>query len=114
MSQRKTRRKYATETSGQKSQITVLASGIATGQVTLPFIIFSGKQINPFWTEDGVNGSRYAVSDNGWVDQEFFHHYWITDHFLSNVAAMVANPPVVSSIVMAMTQSFQLLTQPPQ
>lgn len=30
-----------------------------------------------------VNGTRYGVSDKGWVDQELFHH-WLKDHFLSN------------------------------
>ncbi len=58
-------------TSGQKSQVTVIGCGSATGQVIPPFIIFSGKQINLLWTLNGVNGSRFAVSDNGLIDQEF-------------------------------------------
>ena len=28
----------------------------------------------------------YAVSDNGWIDQELFH-YWMTDHFLTHAVA---------------------------
>ena len=54
-----------------------------TGQSLPPFIVFAAKQINPRWHTDEVPGTRYAVSDNGWVDQELFHH-WLDEHFLSN------------------------------
>ena len=80
---RKGQKKVRYRTSGQKSQVTVLACGSATGQVIPPFIIFAGKQISPLWTENEVSGSRFAVSDNGWVDQELFN-FWLTDHFLPN------------------------------
>ena len=70
-------------TSGTKSQITVIGCGSATGQSS-PFIIFAAKQINPRWCTDEVPGTRYAVCDNGWIDQELFHH-WLDEHFLSNV-----------------------------
>ena len=80
---RKGQKKVRYRTSGQKSQVTVLASGSATGQVIPPFIIFSGKQVSPLWTQSEVNGSRFAVSDNGWIDQELFN-FWLTDHFLPN------------------------------
>ena len=58
-------------TSGQKSQInvTVIGCGSATGQVLSPFIIFAAKQLNHSWTLNEVSGSRYGVSDKGWVDQ---------------------------------------------
>ena len=36
--------------------------------------------------KDEVAGSRYAVSDNGWIDQELFH-YLMTDHFLAHAVA---------------------------
>ncbi len=80
---RRGQKKVRYRTSGLKSQVTVLACGSATGQVIPPFIIFAAKQISPLWTQDEVNGSRFAVSDNGWVDQELFN-YWLTDHFLPN------------------------------
>ena len=35
---------------------------------------------------DEVVGSRYAISDKGWIDQEPFH-YWLRDHFLANAVA---------------------------
>ena len=80
---RKGQKKVRYRTSGQKNEITVLACGNATGQA---FIIFSSKQINPLWTENEITGSRYVVSDNGWVDKELFN-YWLTDHFLANASS---------------------------
>ena len=38
------------QTSGQKSQITVIGCGNATGQILPPFIIFTAKQLNIQWT----------------------------------------------------------------
>ncbi len=80
---RKGQKKVRYRTLGQKSQVTVLACGSATDEIIPPFIIFAGKQISPLWTQDEVTGSRFAVSDNGWVDQELFN-FWLTDHFLPN------------------------------
>ncbi len=79
----KGQKKVRYRTSGKKSQVTVVGCGSATGQVLPPFIIFAAKQINPLWCTDEVSGTRYAVSDNGWIDQELFH-YWLDEHFLSN------------------------------
>ena len=73
-------------TSEQKCQITVIGCGSATGQVLPPFIIFAAKQLNHSWTLNEVSGSRYGVSDKGWVDQELFY-YWLKDYFLANAAS---------------------------
>lgn len=79
----KGQKKVCYRTSGTKAQITVVGCGSATGQVLQPFIIFVAKQVNPQWCTDEVPGTRYAVSENGWIDQELFH-YWLDEHFLSN------------------------------
>lgn len=42
-----------------------------TGHTILPFIIFTVKQLNPNWMKDEL-GTRYAASDNGWIDQGLF------------------------------------------
>ena len=47
----------------QKSQITAIGCGSATGQSIPPFIIFAAKQLNHSWTLNEVSGSRYGVSD---------------------------------------------------
>ena len=33
-----------------------------------------------------MGGSRYAVSDKGWVDQELFY-LWLKEHFLENAVS---------------------------
>ena len=82
----KGQKKVRYRTSGKKQQITVIDCGNATGQAMPPFIIFAAKQVNPLWTQDEVVGSRYAVSDNGWITQELFF-YWLEKHFLQNAVA---------------------------
>ena len=79
----KGKRKVRYRTSGQKSQITVIGCASATGQVLPPYIIFAAKQLNELWTHDEVCGSRYAVSNKGWVDQELFF-FWLKVHFIPN------------------------------
>ena len=83
---RKGQKKVRYRTSGQKAQITVLGCANAAGQILPPLIIFAAKQLNPLWTRSEVPGSRYGVSDKGWVDQELFH-IWQKEHFLSNAVA---------------------------
>lgn len=83
---RKGQKKVRYRTSGQKAQITVLGCANAAGQTLPPFIIFAAKQLNRLWTENEVPGSRYGVSDKGWVDQELFC-IWLDEHFLPNAVA---------------------------
>ena len=83
---RRGQKKVRYRTSGTKAQITVIGCGSATGQIIPPFIIFAAKQVNPLWTRDEVSGSRFAVSDNGWVDQELFY-YWLQEHFLAHAVS---------------------------
>ena len=82
----KGQKKVRYRTSGKKQQITVIGCGNATGQAMPPFIIFAAKQINSLWTQNEVVGSRYAVTDNGWITQELFFH-WLQEHFLQNAVA---------------------------
>ena len=65
----KGQKKVCYQTSGKKEQITVVGCASATGQSVPPFLN-SGKQINYLWTIDEVTGSRFAVSDKGWIDHE--------------------------------------------
>ena len=79
-------KKVRCRTSGQKAQITVIGCGSATGQILPPFIIYAAKKLNHLWMRDEVTGSRYSVSDKGWVDQRLFY-YWLKDHFLNNAVS---------------------------
>ena len=83
---RKGQKKVRYRTSGQKAQITVLGCASAAGQTLPPFIIFAAKQLNQLWTENEVPGSRYGVSDKGWIDQELFR-IWLEEHFLTNAVS---------------------------
>ena len=76
-------KKVRYQTSGKKQQITVIGCGSATGQCVPPFIIFAAKQINHLWTRNELSGSRYAVSEKGWIDHELFY-FFIKEHFLAH------------------------------
>ena len=82
----KGKKKIRYQTSGQKQQITVIGCGSATGQCLPPFVIFAAKQLNHLWTANEGNGSRFAVSDNSWVDHELFYSF-LQKHFLTNAVS---------------------------
>ena len=69
---RRGQRKVCYCTSGNKSQVTVVACIKATGQCMQPFIIFDAKNLNIDWTKDEVPGTTYGLSENGWIDMILF------------------------------------------
>jgi len=71
-------------TSGNKSQLTVIACVSASGQYIPPFVIFDAKNLNMKWRNGEVVGTSYGLSSNGWVDSELFRD-WLSDHFLAHV-----------------------------
>ena len=72
-------KKERSRTSGNKSQITVIACVSAVGHVIPPFVIFDSKGLNYQWTKGEVVGTRYGLSTTGWVDTDMFKS-WLTDH----------------------------------
>lgn len=50
-------------------------------QAIPPFIIYKAKTLNPAWMKNGLPGSSYACSDDGWIDTDLFER-WLKDHFL--------------------------------
>ena len=46
---KKPKKSLLSKTSGKKERITAVGYASATGQSTLPFLIFSGKQIKYLW-----------------------------------------------------------------
>ena len=79
-------------TSGDKSQITVLACTSATGVALPPLVIFDRKGLNPQWTIGEVPGTTYGLTDKGWIDTGTFES-WFTHHFL--MYAPAARPLLV-------------------
>lgn len=76
-------KKVRSRTSGNKSQVTVIACVSATGHAIPPFVIFDAKGLNYDWTRGQVPGTRYGLSSTGWVDTELFKG-WLSKHFLKH------------------------------
>ena len=74
-------------TSGDKSQITILACGSAAGYTIPPMVIFDRKSLKPEMTVGEVPGTFYGLSESGWMDSELFEE-WFKNHFLLHI------PPV--------------------
>lgn len=68
-------------TSGNKTNITVLACVSASGFVMPPMVIYSRKNLNPELTRGEVDGTIYGLSSSGWIDSELFSD-WFRNHFL--------------------------------
>ena len=81
----KGQKKIRSRTSGNKSQITVIACVSATGHALPPFVIFDTKGLNREWTKGEVVGTRYGLSAKGWVDTELFKE-WLVKHFITHAA----------------------------
>ena len=73
-------------TSGNKSQITVLAACNAAGFVLPPFVVFDRKALKPELCEGEVSGTMYGLSDSGWINSELFE-LWFMHHFLPHAPA---------------------------
>jgi len=70
-------------TSGNKAQVTLIACVSVTGQAIPPFITFKAKMLNHDWTKREVPGTRYGLSDKGWVDTYLFKK-WLKDYLLEH------------------------------
>ena len=68
----KGQKKVRYRTSGNKSQITVVGCGDATGSCIPPFVIIDAKSLNMEWTKGEVPGTTYGLSDRGWIDMVLF------------------------------------------
>ena len=76
-------KKVRQQSSGNKAQISILASGSATGQAIPPMVNFSGKNFNYDLSEGEVPETLYGMSDSGRMDQDLFAK-WFSSHFLKH------------------------------
>ena len=74
-------KKVRQRSSGNKTQISILACGNAVGQAIPPVVIFAGKNFNYELSDGEVQGTFYGMSDSGWMDQDLFSK-WFSSHFL--------------------------------
>ena len=68
-------------TSGDKSQITVLACASASGYSIPPTVIYDRKSLQPDMMEGEVPGTFYGLTNSGWMNGELFDQ-WFMHHFL--------------------------------
>ena len=66
---------------GKKGQVTIVACVNGTGQALPPMVIFDAKNLNYAWTKNEVPGTRYGLSDNGWINTDLFEG-WLAEHFI--------------------------------
>ena len=59
-------------TSGDKSQITILACASASGYSIPPTVIYDCKSLQPDMMEGEVPGTFYRLTDSGWMNGELF------------------------------------------
>ena len=72
---------------GRKGQVTVVGCGNASGQVIPPMIIFDAKKLNHAWTQKEVPGTKYGLSDKGWITTDLFEA-WLMEHFLQYAVSL--------------------------
>lgn len=73
--------------SSNKSQVTVLATIAASGDVLLPTIVLAGQRGKENPLEDGPTGAFQGRSETGWMNIEAFYEYvansflpWVEQH----------------------------------
>ena len=68
-------------TSGNKTNITILAYVSASGFAIPPMVIYNRKNLTPELTRGEIPGTMYGLSTSGWIDSELFSE-WFDRHFL--------------------------------
>ena len=71
-------------TTGDKTQITIVACVSATGFSIPPMVIWDRQSLSPELTIGEVPGTIYGLSKKGWIDYELFD-VWFNNHFLRYV-----------------------------
>ena len=77
-------RKVHAPSSGDKSQITVVACANSAGRVLPPMVIFKGERFNHQWSDGEIPDTLYGMSESGWIDQELFL-YWLKRLFINHI-----------------------------
>ena len=49
-------------------------------------VIFDAHKLNPLWTEGEFPGTKYGLSDNGWINTDLFEA-WLSEHFLEHAVS---------------------------
>lgn len=49
-------------------------------------VIFNAKRLNPVWAEGEFPGTKYGLSDSGWITSELFEA-WLCEHFVQHAVS---------------------------
>ena len=79
--QQEVQKKVRYRASGKKGQVTIVACANAAGQAIPPMVIFDAMKLNHAWTANEVPGTKYGLSDKGWINTDLFQG-WLVEHFL--------------------------------
>lgn len=63
-------KKVCGPSSGNRSQIKILACTNAVGTVVPPMVIFKGELLNYEWTRGEIPNIIYGMLPQGWIDHE--------------------------------------------
>jgi hypothetical protein len=107
--------------SGNKGQFTIVGCVNAVGFCIPPMVIIDRKSLAPYLAQGEVPGTLYALSSNGWMDQELFD-LWFKSHFLKYIPS--CRPVILlmdghrshynpATIEMAAQENIILFTLPP-
>ncbi len=77
-----------------RDYITILCCGSAIGEKLVPYIVYKGKNLMTNHTQGGPPGTRYSMSDSGWMETANFRE-WFTKVFLPATADMRKTGPAI-------------------
>ncbi|CAI8043787.1 Tigger transposable element-derived protein 6, partial [Geodia barretti] len=72
--------------SGRKGQVTIVGCASASGHALPPMVIFDAKRLNAAWTMGEFPGTKYGLSDNGWINSDLFEA-WLCEHFVPHAVS---------------------------
>ena len=87
--------KWVHDTAGGSDHtfITVNGCGSASGNRLPPFVLYKGKHLYTAWMKNGPEGTKFGVSDSGWMEENF--HSWFSSMFIPKVIPLLSTGPVV-------------------
>lgn len=71
-------------TSGRSSTTTLIAAASALGQTIPSYVIYKGQRLTHELVSEGMEGSKFTTSPNGWVTSDIFLDFF-ANHFLQHV-----------------------------
>ena len=89
-----TRNIHGTTAGSDRSYITVLACGSASGCPLPPFTVYKGVYMKKDWLSQGLVRALYGVSDSGWMEAANFLP-WFSKSFIPAVSHLLETGPVV-------------------